>query len=152
MTGGETCSSSGILDKCARDTPDDVRSSSSRERANAVQLDPSNYSRSSDDIHQSNEYDRQRAKSGRFSEHLTDYIRECIDIMSIKALRIGRSFYDVWVVFERNAVEGEETTTTWLRGGRAISTRGGDVAGGVAFWMQFVASGRAFGDARGVVE
>lgn len=95
MTGGETCSPSGILDKCARDTPDDVRSSSSRERANAVQLDPSNYSRSSDDIHQSNEYDRQRAKSGRFSEHLTDYIRECIDIMSIKALRIGRSFYDV---------------------------------------------------------
>lgn len=53
----------------------------SRERANAVQLDPSNYSRSSDDIHQSDEYDRQR-KSGRFSEHLTDYIRECIDIIS----------------------------------------------------------------------
>jgi len=125
MTGGETCSSSGILDKCARDTPDDVRSSSSRERANAVQLDPSNYSRSSDDIHQSNEYDRQRAKSGRFSEHLTDYIRECIDIMSIKALRIGRSFYDVWVVFERNAVEGEETTTTTVikRWARDINAR-----------------------------
>jgi len=125
MTGGETCSSSGILDKCARDTPDDVRSSSSRERANAVQLDPSNYSRSSDDIHQSNEYDRQRAKSGRFSEHLTDYIRECIENMSIKALRIGRSFYDVWVVFERNAVEGEETTTTTVikRWARDINAR-----------------------------